>query len=221
MADEARRVSLDAILEARLRVGERVHRPPILTSETAARVAAAAGTSVADGRLYLKAEHLQKTGSFKPLADRPPPGASGAALAGASRRRAGGAGGRDGPPARGLGPPQDLGDAPRGRSGRVGVIGRAGPASGRSAPAAALPRRATAARGPAQAGLPRAARVVVDDIGLLPAGADEAEALYRLVDAAYEKRSLILTSNLRPGSTRSSRRAWPQPRSIGSSVTPT
>jgi DNA replication protein DnaC len=28
---------------------------------------------------------------------------------------------------------------------------------------------------------------VVDDIGLLPAGADEAEALYRLVDAAYER----------------------------------
>jgi len=27
---------------------------------------------------------------------------------------------------------------------------------------------------------------VVDDIGLLPAGADGAEALYRLVDAAYE-----------------------------------
>lgn len=41
--------------------------------------------------------------------------------------------------------------------------------------------------------------IVVDDIGLLPAGTDEAEALYRLVDAAYEKRSLILTSNLHPG----------------------
>jgi DNA replication protein DnaC len=33
---------------------------------------------------------------------------------------------------------------------------------------------------------------------LLPAGAEEAEALYRLVDAAYEKRSLIVTSNLHP-----------------------
>lgn len=41
--------------------------------------------------------------------------------------------------------------------------------------------------------------IVVDDIGLLPAGEDEAEALYRLVDAANEKRSLILTSNLHPG----------------------
>lgn len=39
--------------------------------------------------------------------------------------------------------------------------------------------------------------IVVDDIGL-PAGEDEAEALYRLVDAAYERRSLILTSNLHP-----------------------
>ncbi len=38
----------------------------------------------------------------------------------------------------------------------------------------------------------------MDDIGLLPAGADEAEALYRLVDAAYERRSLIVTSNLHP-----------------------
>jgi DNA replication protein DnaC len=40
--------------------------------------------------------------------------------------------------------------------------------------------------------------IVVDDIGLLPAGADEAEALYRLVDATYERRSLIVTSNLHP-----------------------
>ena len=44
----------------------------------------------------------------------------------------------------------------------------------------------------------RSELIVVDDIGLLPAGADEAEALYRLVDAAYERRSLILTSNLHP-----------------------
>jgi DNA replication protein DnaC len=42
--------------------------------------------------------------------------------------------------------------------------------------------------------------VVVDDIGLLPAGVDEAEALYLLVDAAYEKRSLVLTSNVHPAS---------------------
>ena len=41
--------------------------------------------------------------------------------------------------------------------------------------------------------------IVVDDIGLLPAGEDEAEALYRLIDAAYGRRSLILTSNLHPG----------------------
>jgi hypothetical protein len=38
----------------------------------------------------------------------------------------------------------------------------------------------------------RSELVVVDDVGLLPADADAAEALYRLVDAAYEKRSLIL-----------------------------
>jgi len=39
---------------------------------------------------------------------------------------------------------------------------------------------------------------VVDDIGLLPISADAAEGLYRLVDAAYEKRSLALSSNLHP-----------------------
>ena len=38
----------------------------MLTSETGARVAATAGSNVGDGRLYLKAEQLQKTGSFKP-----------------------------------------------------------------------------------------------------------------------------------------------------------
>ena len=33
---------------------------------------------------------------------------------------------------------------------------------------------------------------------MLPAGQAAAEALYRLVDAAYERRSLILTSNRAP-----------------------
>ena len=40
--------------------------------------------------------------------------------------------------------------------------------------------------------------ITVDDIGMLPAGQAAAEALYRLVDAAYERRSLIVTSNLHP-----------------------
>lgn len=44
----------------------------------------------------------------------------------------------------------------------------------------------------------RADLVVVDDIGLLPVGPDAAEGLYRLVDAAYEKRSLAVSSNLHP-----------------------
>jgi len=34
----------------------------------------------------------------------------------------------------------------------------------------------------------------VDDVGMPPAGQAEGEALYRLVDAAYEKRSLAVTS---------------------------
>ncbi len=44
----------------------------------------------------------------------------------------------------------------------------------------------------------RADLILVDDIGLLPVAADAAEGLYRLVDAAYEKRSVALSSNLHP-----------------------
>ena len=40
--------------------------------------------------------------------------------------------------------------------------------------------------------------VIVDDIGLLPVATDAAEGLYRLVDAAYEKRSVAISSNLHP-----------------------
>lgn len=39
---------------------------------------------------------------------------------------------------------------------------------------------------------------VIDDIGLLPVSGDAAEGLYRLVDAAYERRSLALSTNLHP-----------------------
>lgn len=39
---------------------------------------------------------------------------------------------------------------------------------------------------------------VIDDIGLLPISSDAAEGLYRLVDAAYERRSLALSTNLHP-----------------------
>ena len=46
----------------------------------------------------------------------------------------------------------------------------------------------------------RADLVVVDDIGLLPVSQDAAEGLYRLVDAAYEKRSVAVSSNLHPAS---------------------
>ena len=38
----------------------------------------------------------------------------------------------------------------------------------------------------------------MDDIGLLPVASDAAEGLYRLVDAAYEKRSIAVSSNLHP-----------------------
>jgi threonine dehydratase len=59
-------VGLDEIVAARERIAGHVHRTPTLSSSTGARfVAAAGGPRLADDRLYLKAENLQKTGSFK------------------------------------------------------------------------------------------------------------------------------------------------------------
>ena len=40
--------------------------------------------------------------------------------------------------------------------------------------------------------------VVIDDVGLLPISTDAAEALFRVVDAAYEKRSIAISSNIHP-----------------------
>ena len=40
--------------------------------------------------------------------------------------------------------------------------------------------------------------VIIDDIGLLPITADAAEGLYRLIDACYEQRSVVVSSNLHP-----------------------
>lgn len=40
--------------------------------------------------------------------------------------------------------------------------------------------------------------VCIDDIGLLPVSEAAAEGLYRVIDAAYEKRSVIVTSNVHP-----------------------
>jgi DNA replication protein DnaC len=44
----------------------------------------------------------------------------------------------------------------------------------------------------------RADLIVIDDVGPLPISPTEAEALFRVVDAAYEKRSIALTSNVHP-----------------------
>ena len=66
---EDRLVSLDRIHAARERITGRVHRTPMLSSATAAQVAGTAtGVRFAADRLFVKAEHLQKTGSFKPRA---------------------------------------------------------------------------------------------------------------------------------------------------------
>lgn len=45
----------------------------------------------------------------------------------------------------------------------------------------------------------RADLIVIDDIGLLPVPDDAAEALFRVIDAAYERRSVALSSNVHPG----------------------
>ena len=44
----------------------------------------------------------------------------------------------------------------------------------------------------------RADLIVIDDVGLLPVSAEAAEALFRVVDAAYEKRSIAISSNIHP-----------------------
>ena len=65
-ADAVAEVTLAEIEAARERIAGLVQRTPMLSSHTAARwVQAAGGGRVASDRLYLKAEHLQTTGSFK------------------------------------------------------------------------------------------------------------------------------------------------------------
>jgi DNA replication protein DnaC len=44
----------------------------------------------------------------------------------------------------------------------------------------------------------RADLILVDDVGLLPVSTDAAEALSRVIDAAYEKRSIAISSNIHP-----------------------
>ena len=66
-----RTVRLERIVSARAALESRVKRTPILGSTTAASIlAGAGGPRLGDDRLYLKAEHLQKTGSFKVRATR-------------------------------------------------------------------------------------------------------------------------------------------------------
>ena len=44
----------------------------------------------------------------------------------------------------------------------------------------------------------RADLILIDDVGLLPVSPEAAEALFRVVDAAYEKRSIAISSNIHP-----------------------
>lgn len=64
---DERDVAVERMDEAARTIALHVNRTPMLSSSTAARVVEArTGRQPADGRIYLKAEHLQKTGSFKP-----------------------------------------------------------------------------------------------------------------------------------------------------------
>ena len=60
--------------------------------------------------------------------------------------------------------------------------------------------RADDSLGKAVAKIVRAELVVIDDVGLLAVGADAdaAEGLYRIVEAAYERKSVAISSNLHP-----------------------
>jgi DNA replication protein DnaC len=50
----------------------------------------------------------------------------------------------------------------------------------------------------AVAKLIRSDLILIDDVGLLPVSPDAAEALFRVVDAAYERRSIAISSNIHP-----------------------
>lgn len=58
--------------------------------------------------------------------------------------------------------------------------------------------RADDTLGKAIAKIVRAELIIIDDVGLLPVGADAAEGLYRIVEAAYERKSVAVSSNLHP-----------------------
>jgi DNA replication protein DnaC len=60
---------------------------------------------------------------------------------------------------------------------------------------------AAIARAKADGSVARTCRIdliVVDDISMLPAGQEAAEAYYRITDAVYEHRSVAVSSNFHP-----------------------
>jgi DNA replication protein DnaC len=68
----------------------------------------------------------------------------------------------------------------------------------------------------------RADLVVIDDVGLLPVSPEAAEALFRVIDAAYEKRSIAISSNIHPSGFDELMPKASRPRpSTGSCTTPT
>jgi DNA replication protein DnaC len=80
--------------------------------------------------------------------------------------------------------------------------------------------RADDSLGKAVAKIVRAELVAIDDVGLLPVGTDAAEGLYRIVEGAYERRSVAISSNLHPsGFDELMPKRWPPPPSTDSCIT--
>jgi DNA replication protein DnaC len=69
------------------------------------------------------------------------------------------------------------------------------PGSGRPG---SLPTPSPSPRGSPNCLPSRSKSIVIDDIGVLPVESIQAEAFHRILDTAYERRSIILTSNTHP-----------------------
>ena len=74
--------------------------------------------------------------------------------------------------------------------------------------------------GSSSSSVTRASPISVAPNSMLPAGQDAAEAFYRVVDAAHERRSVAVTSNLYPSGF-DTIMPWQQPSSTGSCTTHT
>ena len=105
----------------------------------------------------------------------------------------------------------DLGSAGTGESHFLGGPGQLAVEAGRKVYWFSLERlgrllrshRADDSFGKAVQRILKADLIGIDDIGLLPVAQETAEVFFLLIDAAYEERSIALSSNLHPGASTS------------------